>query len=207
MLLSWIAFFTLAIADSNLTEFLDNDNESHTLKLVLPRALECFSHWLRYFTCLVSHFVLTLKKICIRWLNVDVCVYCLSYLLHTGLKQIPQSFHQLSEGRTLLRLPMPAVQHGLISMSTRTHTVRKQFSENIWSNVLYFRWSWVSGAVSDPVLVLGGQTCYFIQPLSSLTSCQRLCLCEKTQSLCEFQPQWLVSFHVGIWKQSTTIAV
>lgn len=48
------------------------------------------------------------------------------YLLHTGLKQVSKPFHQLREGGPLLWLPLPAVQHGLISKDKEYTVEHKQ---------------------------------------------------------------------------------
>lgn len=52
----------------------------------------------------------------------------LHYLLDTGLKQVSQPFHQLGEGGPLLWLPLPAVQHGLIS-TDKEYTVEHKLKD------------------------------------------------------------------------------
>lgn len=60
------------------------------------------------------------------------------YLLHAGLKQVSEPFDQLSEGRPLLWLPLPAVQHGLIS-ANKEPTAEQTLCHRLFSTLERFR--------------------------------------------------------------------
>lgn len=142
------------------------------------------------------------------------------YLLHTGLQQVSQLLHQLSEGRPILGLPLPAVQHGLVSKDRGRYerSSPRTVAAVIWiiidlplSNILHVPLFCATGlpfpsprcvgvsvlivSFCSPWVDLREATGVFV----SLTSCQHLCPCWKNPQ--SFQSSFFSPFEWNLKKK------